>query len=107
MDFLAAFGTLAVIYLLYILSRLSERLGSVEKMPPFYRYYYVAALLGLIGLITQVVEARALTPATVPEWLTSAGFILLMHHLPLAIGATIGLIVSWRYWSWLITHQEK
>ena len=38
----------SVIYMLYIFSVLSCKLGSVTKMRPFYRGYYAA--IGLIGL---------------------------------------------------------
>ncbi len=108
MEYLAVLGTLAVIYLLYILARLSERLGSVEKMAPLYRYYYAGAGFITIALVTQIVTARAeLSSGSAPAWLFSTWFTLVLYHLPMAIGVTIGLLVSWRYWSWLITHQEK
>lgn len=103
MQFLGAVGTLAVIYLFYILGRLSERLGSVERMPPIYRYYYVAVIFLVIALITQVLAAQVITSASYSPTDT---ILLLGHHLPLAIGATIGLVVTWRYWSWLVIDRE-
>lgn len=108
MAYLGTLGTLAVIYLFYMLAKLSERLGSVERMAPLYRYYYVAACLVAVGLVTQVVIAGAsATPNSSPNWLFAAWFVLLMYYLPLTVGVTIGLVVSWRYWSWLIVHQDK
>lgn len=108
MDYLSIIGTVAVIYLFYILAKLSERLGSVERMAPLYRYYYVAAGFVLLALLTQFVIARAaLSPDNVPAWLFSFWLVFLLYYLPQAIGVTIGLLVSWRYWSWLVTHLEK
>lgn len=99
MQFLGIVGTLSVIYLFYILARLSERLGSVERMPPIYRYYYLAIVFLAIAVVTQFFAAQAtLSPAN----FSTDAILLLGHHLPLAIGATLGLIVSWRYWSWLV-----
>jgi hypothetical protein len=104
--FLGTFGILSVILLLFILARLSERLGSVERMSPIYRYYYVAVFFLIIGYITHLLAARViLTPKNFSEWLTSPWFLLLAYHLPLAIGVTIGLIITWRYWSWLVHHR--
>lgn len=100
---LGSLGTLSVIYLLYILAKLSQRLGSVEKMTPYYRYYYVANAFVIIGTVSHIVIARvALSPQDFPNWLIAPWFIVLAHYLPLTIGVTIGVVVTWRYWSWLI-----
>lgn len=105
---LGSLGTLSVIYLFYILAKLSQRLGAVEKMYPYYRYYYVANLFIIIGTISHVVIARAaLSSQGFPIWLVSSWFILLAHYFPMAIGVTIGLFVTWRYWSWLITEYTR
>jgi hypothetical protein len=94
--------------LFYILARLSERLGSVEKMAPIYRYYYVALVFLAIAYIAHLVVARvSFTPATFPTWLFSPWFVLLTHHLPFAVGVTIGIVVTWRYWSWLLNQFTK
>ena len=48
----------------------------------------------------------------VPGWQTSYPlfndhlFYLVTYHVPMAIGVTIGLIVTWRYWSWLLTERN-
>ena len=104
---LGTFGTLSVIFLVYILARLSERLGSVQKMPSSYRYYYLALFFLAISYIIQVFMARvSFTPENFPNWLSSPWFLLLGHHLPLTIGVSIGLVITWRYWSWL-TIKDK
>jgi hypothetical protein len=104
---LGTFGTLSIIALFYILAKLSERFGSVVKMPPRYRYYYIGIAVLAIGYLTHLVVANAiLTLEKTPAWLISPGFLLATYHLPLAIGLTIGLVITWRYWSWLITEKN-
>lgn len=104
---LGALGTLSVLFLFYILARLSERFGSVIKMRPQYRYYYVALAFLLIGWIAQLlVMAADLMPATLQTWLHSSWFVLLVYYVPVTIGVTIGLVVTWRYWSWLVAERN-
>lgn len=105
--FLGTFGILSVIILFYILARLSNRLGSVQKMPAIYRYYYIALFFLVIGYITQMLMIRiSFTPENFPNWITSPWFLLFAHHLPLTIGVSIGLVITWCYWSWLIIKEE-
>jgi hypothetical protein len=108
MVYLGSLGALATVYVLYILARLSERLGSVEKMRPLYRYYYWAMGLVFISFLAQllVVYANSMANSAL-QWLTSPWFTLASHYLPLAAGVTIGIYVTWQYWSWLITESEK
>jgi hypothetical protein len=106
MSLLATVGTISIIVLFLILAKLSERFGSVVRMSPLYRYYYLALFLALIGAIVQILAVRAETTATLPAWITAPWFILLAYHFPLAIAVTIGIYVTWHYWSWLITERN-
>ena len=101
MGYLSALGIVSVIYLYFVLARLSERLGSVEKMTPRYRYYYVAIAFLTVGLLSYLAAIQI----GASRFLWMSWISLLTYHLPLAIGATIGLVVTWRYWSWLL--QDK
>jgi len=104
---LGTFGTLSIIILFYIMAKLSERFGSVIKMPPIYRYFYVVILILLVSYMTNLLVVRTIiAPEDSPVWLAAPWFLLLAYHLPMAIGVTIGLIVTWRYWSWLITERN-
>jgi hypothetical protein len=108
MTLLGTLGTLALGVLFYILAKLSEKFGSVIKMPPIYRYYYLAFVLLIIGSITHLLEASITsTSETIVAWLVAPWFLFLAYHLPLAIGVTIGLIITWRYWSWLIIERNR
>jgi len=102
---LGTFGTLSVIYLLYILLKLSQRLGAVEKMAPTYKYYYMAMSFVAVGYITNLLVALA--PQSLAGWLTSPWVLFFGYYLPMSIGLTVVLVVTWRYWSWLLTNQDK
>ena len=104
---LGTFGTLSIILLFYILAKLSERFGSVIKMPPIYRFYYWAIpILGVVYVTNLLVVRTIIIPENSWAWLAAPWFLLLAYHLPMAFGVTIGLIVTWRYWSWLITERN-
>jgi hypothetical protein len=104
---LGALGTLSILILIYILAKLSERFGAVIKMRPRYRYYYVALVFLLVGWIAQLlVMAVNLMPANIQDALNSTWFLLLAYYLPVTIGVTIGLVITWRYWSWLVAGRN-
>lgn len=107
MPLLGSLATLAIVLLIYILAKLSERFGTVIKMRPIYRYYYWAAGLITISFLVQIlVSAPGLIPGVNLAWLASSWLLLLSYHLPLVIGVTISLIITWRYWSWLVTERD-
>ena len=106
MSSLGTVGTLSLILLFYILAKLSERFGAVVKMSPLYRYYYLSLLLALVSSTTHLISARA-DLTSVESCLTSPLFLLLTYHVPLAIGVTIGLYITWCYWSWLVTEHNE
>jgi hypothetical protein len=95
------FGTLSVLLLFYILAKLSERFGNVIKMKPIYRYYYLAAGLVAISLVTQFLVARGEAEGSNDLWVLLAGY-----YIPFSLGLTIGLVITWRYWSWLVTERD-
>jgi hypothetical protein len=107
MAYLSIFGIISVMYLFYALARLSDRLGSVQKMSPIYRLYYVAiAFLAISALAQLLIIHASLSSSIVPAWLVSPWMTLITYHLSMTVGVTIGLIVSWRYWSWLVYHRD-
>ncbi|RME76062.1 MAG: hypothetical protein D6784_06695 [Chloroflexi bacterium] len=100
---LASIGTLSVIVLCYILARLSERFGAVVKLPPYYRYYYAALGLLSIALIVQII----LSTGTAQEPGNSPWFVLFGYHLPMVSGVTVCLLVTWKYWNWLLSEGDE
>jgi hypothetical protein len=104
---LSPMGTIAIIIIFFILARLSHKLGSVTRMPPHYRWFWVG--IGFLGIafISQLLRISvSLAGQAHYGWLTSPSFYLVTHHLPTAISVTIGLAVTWRYWSWLLTERD-
>ncbi|GAB4569771.1 MAG: hypothetical protein Kow0077_02820 [Anaerolineae bacterium] len=85
-----AFGPAGVAVALVVLGLLSQRLGAVTKTPPYYRWFYVAAGLVGVSLISRILSIGA----------HDVG-IEMVYTFSFALGVTIGLVVAWRYWNWL------
>jgi len=94
---LGVVGLIAVIYLVYIFANLSQRLGAVTKMPPYFRFFYAAMGLLLIAMLARVIRSNG--------WMDSLAFYLMTYHLPFVIAIAVSVGVAWRYWSWLF--KEK
>jgi hypothetical protein len=100
-------GLGALLYALLILAQFGSKLGAVTKMKPFYKGYHVAA--GCLGLALVVRLIRAAVfwapDETVPVLLNSPIFYLVLYHLPVALGLSLGLAITWHYWSWLLKER--
>jgi len=104
---LSSLGTIAIIFLFTILARLSEKLGAVTRIPRYYRWFLVGQAFLMIALIAQLLRiSMSLTDQAALVWLQTSEFYFITYHLPMAVGVTIGLIVTWRYWSWLLTEHD-
>lgn len=96
-------GTAGLVYMLVILGRLSKRIGAVIKMPPLYRWQFVASGLVTFATAVSIIRVAVLAdPATAPEWALTPALYLWLYHVPLALGASMGLATAWPYWSWLL-----
>ncbi|NPV66450.1 MAG: hypothetical protein HPY64_04815 [Anaerolineae bacterium] len=93
---LGMLGPASVAVTLVVIGLLSQRLGAVTRTPPYYRWCYVAA--GLVGVSTL---GRLVSVGYVDERLT------LLNNLLFALGVTLGLVVAWRYWSWLFGERQR
>jgi hypothetical protein len=97
----------SIIYLLHILARLSEKLGTVTRMAPYYRWFRVGQVLLAVALVTQFLRVSLLLGQGYgAAWWGSPMFFLLTYYLPMAAGVTIGLIITCRYWMWLLTEKD-
>jgi hypothetical protein len=104
---LSPVGTVSIMFLFFFLARLSEKLGAVTRMSAHYRWFWVGIGFLGIALISQLLRITvSLTGQTSYLLLNDPLFYLVTYHVPMAIGVTIGLIVTWRYWSWLLTEQN-
>ena len=101
-------GLLASLYMLYILSTLSRRLGNVTKMKPYYRGLYVAIALILIAVVAHLLRVVGwLDHDSPPNLVITQSFYLVTYYIPMAIAVTISLVVVLRYWSWLFTERDR
>jgi hypothetical protein len=107
MSLLGTVGTISLVIFFFVMAKLSERFGSVVRMSPLYRYYYLSLFLVLISATVQFLVTRAEAITTISVWITAPWFLILAYHLPLAIAVTIGIYVTWHYWSWLITERNE
>lgn len=103
-------GSLALFSLLYalaILAQFGDKLGAVTKMRPLYRGYYAAAGLVGLALIARFIRASVMwaSPESMPPILNQPLFYLFLYHLPLGLGLTLGVIITWHYWSWLLKER--
>ena len=104
---LSPLSTIAVIFMFFILARLSEKLGAVTRMPPYYRWFWIGMGFLGIALIAQLVRISVSLTEQASHWLLSNSFFYLVtYHLPMALGVTIGLVIAWRYWGWLLTERD-
>ena len=106
----AVLGSLALFSLLYaliILAQFGNKLGAVTKMRRFYRGYYAAAGLVGLALVGRFVRGSVVwaSPESVSPILNQPLFYLFFYHLPLALGLTLGLLITWHYWSWLLKER--
>lgn len=77
-------------FVLYFLSVLSKRLGEVMGMRKYYYLYYAGMFFTLLGAITIALSSGNFQNAR----LAGDSFF--------ALGLTLGLIASIKYWGWLI-----
>ena len=97
-------GQLAVAVALIVLARLSQRLGHVTHARPYFIGHYVAASFIMLNLLIRlyfITQGTELLRAASPTVL----YTLVIDGLP-AVGVTLGLVVTWYYWSWLLAERD-
>jgi hypothetical protein len=104
---LGSLGLVALLYALIILAQLGAKLGAVTKMRPFYRGYYAAICLVGLALVIRLIRVTVLwaAPQNIAALLKDPLFYLFLYHLPLALGLSIGLVITWHYWKWLLKER--
>ena len=100
---LGSAGLMSAIYITLIMARLSQKLGAVTKMRGYYRGFYVSAIFLLVSLIAYFLKTSVLLASErAPALLNNDLFYLLTYYLPFAIGTSISLVITLRYWDWLL-----
>jgi hypothetical protein len=101
---LSTAAPLALIILLWVMAQISRRFGEVTHRPPLYRGFYVAMILMLFPLVVRLLAIGLAEEAR--DDLGGNSVEALSHDLPLALGITLGVIIAWRYWGWLVYAHE-
>ena len=104
---LSSMGIIAAAYVSYVLKELSWKLGSVTKMPPYYRAFYLMGGLLSVAIFARTLKASLLlvSPEFVPMPLNSASFYVAAYHIPLFLGMLVGLWATLKYWKWLLEER--
>ena len=102
-------GLGALVVVLIIMGRLTQRWELVTRSRSGYRLFYVAAALIGIASLTRLVRAGYLVADSGPPMLTDAQswLYLCSYHLPLSVAMTISVIVTWRNWGWLLGKPNR
>ena len=99
----ALVGPISIAVALLVMGLLSRRLGSVMRTPRYYIGFFVAAALMFVSIV-----ARLLNVGHGNDFADSLGqnpvSVILYVALP-SIAITLGLVVAWRYWSWLLAER--
>ncbi len=81
--------------ILYWLGAISKRLGEVMGMKKYYYIYYSAIVFILLASLIKII------------YIYINKDIKIYSYASFSIGMTLGLIVSIRYWGWLIKEIMK
>ncbi len=95
------FGSISIALL--VMGRLSYRLGRVTRANAYYVWFYVAAGLVAVGATARIINFSGRF-ASSAELHQNVGWVLAYLGAPVA-GVTLGLILAWRYWSWLLAER--
>lgn len=101
---LSLVGNFAVGIVMIILARLSQRLGHVTHARSHFVWFYGAAVLVWLGGLAQIFLLRQGMSGGL-QLQQDILWVLLIKGLP-ALGVTIGLVVAWHYWSWLLAERD-
>lgn len=97
-EHLALIGPLSVCVALVVIGMLSRRLGRVTHSRPYYLGFFIAAALAAGAVVVRGVSMIG-SVETAPDW-------PLVYNGLLAAGITLGLLVAWHYWSWLLAERD-
>lgn len=85
--------------ILFFLSVISKRLGEVMGLRKYYYLYYLGIFFTLFASIIMSLSLEIMQETKL------SGYVL--GYVFFSIGMTIGLIVSIRYWGWLLIESFR
>jgi len=103
---LGPLGLLSIVYLGLLLANLSRRFSAVTKMAGYHRYFSVANGFVALAAVSQLIRGTAaLAPQLAVSVLLEPWFALVTFHVPLAVGVTLALALTWYYWGWILKER--
>lgn len=101
-------GLVALILILGIMGRLTQRWEQVTRSKSHYHLFYAAATLLVIASLMRLVRVGYMFSTAGPSALSDpkSWVYLFLYHLPLAAGLTLSLIVTYRNWGWLLRERN-
>jgi len=102
-------GLASLLFIMLILARLTQKWELVTKFTSYYRLFYLSSALIGIAILTRLIRVGYLGTNTGPQFLRDPQslFYLVFYHLPVAIGVTISLGVTWKSWGWLLGESRS
>jgi hypothetical protein len=102
-------GLGALVVVLVIMGRLTQRWELVTRSRSGYRLFYVSAALTVVASLARLVRAGYGISEAGPPLLSSAQswLYLCLYHLPMCAAMTISLVVTWRNWGWLFREPSS
>lgn len=102
-------GLAAVILVLIIMGRLTQRWELVTRGKSHYYLFYVSA--GLVGVasLARLVRVGHLVSGAGQTMLAdpTSWFYIGLYHIPLTVGVAVSLVVTWRNWGWLLREGDN
>ena len=97
-------GLVAMGFVFLILARLTQKWEVVTKIRSYYYMFYVSAALVGIASVVRLLRIGYLEAKAGPQFLldSQSWFYLCFYYIPLAVGITISLGVTWKSWGWLL-----
>jgi len=99
----ATAGMLAISLALVVMGLLSRRLGKVTRERAYYIGFFIASALVAVGAVARLANLTMDVAAT-SALHQNILWVILYNGIP-AVGVTLGVIVAWRYWSWLLAER--
>ncbi len=98
-----AVGLLSMIYATMLLAAVSQKLGAMNRMKPYYRWMHLGAFFLAVAFLIRLLRTTVFWASEqAPPLLNSDFFYLASYYIPLCVGMTINLMVTIRYWGWLL-----
>jgi hypothetical protein len=103
-DFLSLLEPLTLAVLLWVVGRLSRRMGEASHAKPRYGVFFAGAALAALGALARAINL-IFGLADAEQIAGDILWVLLYNGLP-AAAVTLGLLGAWHYWSWLLAERS-